>query len=224
MKMQIEAVLFDLGSTLVRTVEPPEIYKRILGIYGVEVSFGEVLKAHRANENEFDFEEMAKSGRDFWIGWNLKILEAVGIREDREFLADKIDELWWENAGLEIYPDVTETLAQLKEKGVKVGVVTNALERDFEEILEKLRLTNCFDVVVGIDTCGGAKPNKKIFLYALDRLRVPAAKTLFIGDSIKYDYEGARGAGLKPLIIDRQGEAPANVDTIRSLTDVLSLI
>ena len=41
---------------------------------------------------------------------------------------------------------------------------------------------------------------------------------------IKHDYEGAKRAGLKPLLIDREGKNPRNVDTIRSLTDVLSLI
>lgn len=88
----------------------------------------------------------------------------------------------------------------------------------------KLKLTNCFDVVVGIDTCNKGKPDREIFLYALDKLCVRPKEALFIGDSVKYDYEGAKEAGLKPLIIDREGKTPPNVDIIRSLTEVLSFL
>lgn len=223
--MRFKAVLFDLGWTLVKILESPEIYKRILETYGVKVSADDVLKAYRANEKESDiFEGMIQLGDDFWIKWNLKLLERLGIQENTEFLAEKIVELWWEYADLEVYPDVMETLVQLKAKGVKIGVVTNGLKSDFQQILGKLRLSDCFEVVVGIDTCKKAKPNREIFFYAVNKLRVRPEETIFVGDSIKQDYEGAVGAGLKPLLIDREGKTPANLDTIRSLTEVLSLI
>jgi len=223
--MRFKAVLFDLGGTLIKTADIPEIYKRILESYGVKVSSDQILKAHRKNEKEIDVVKgQLELGRSFWVKWNLKVLEEIGIQQNREFLAKKIDELWWEYADLEVYSDVMETLAQLRAKGVKTGIVTNGLKSDFQKILEKLKLTNCFDVVVGVDTCNKGKPDREIFLYALDKLRVHPKKALFIGDSIKYDYEAAKGAGLKPLIIDREGKTPPNLDTIRSLTEVLSFI
>lgn len=223
--MPVKAVLFDLGGTLVRTADIPEIYRRILDAIGVKVSPDEVLKAHRANGKEFDpVEGMVEMGRDFWIKWNLKVLERVGIKENREFLARKIDELWWEHANLEVYQDVRATLAQLKAKGIKTGVVTNGLQADYQQILSKLGLTDSFDTVVGIDTCNTAKPDEKIFLYALDKLHVRPEEAIFVGNSVEYDYEGAKEAGLKPLIINRDERTPMNADTIRSLTEVLSLL
>lgn len=223
--MHVKAVLFDLGRTLVKTAYFPKIYKRILQIYGVKVSSEEVLKAHRDNEKEFDVVKgQLQLGKDFWIKWNLRVLESVSIQQNRRLLAKKIDELWWEYADAEVYPDVMETLAQLKAKGVKVGVVTNGLKKDFEQILARLKLTNYFDVVVGIDTCNKGKPDKEIFLYALDKLRVRPEEAVFVGDSLKYDYEGAKKAGLKPLLIDREGKSSENVETIRNLTEVLQLV
>ena len=223
--MRFKAVLFDLGGTLIKTAHIPETYKRILETYGVNVSSDQILKAHRTNEKEIDVVEgQLEFGRDFWIKWNLKVLEEIGIQQNKVFLAKKIDELWWEYADLEIYPDVMETLDLLKAKGLKTGVVTNGLKNDFQEILGKLKLTDCFDIVVGVDTCNKGKPEKEIFLYALDKLRVHPKEALFIGDSIKYDYEGAKRAGLKPLIINREGKTPANVNTIKSLTEVISFI
>ncbi|UCF59328.1 MAG: HAD-IA family hydrolase [Candidatus Bathyarchaeota archaeon] len=220
--MRVKAVLFDLGRTLIKTTYFPEIYKRILQVYGVRVSSEEVLKAHRDNEKELDVVKgQLRFGKDFWIKWNLRVLESIGIQQNRRLLAKKIDELWWEYADAEVYPDVMETLAQLKAKGVKVGVVTNGLKRDFEQILAKLELTNCFDVVIGIDTCNKGKPDKEIFLCALDKLHVRPQETVFVGDSLKYDYEGAKKAGLKPLLIDREGSSSENVETIRNLAGVL---
>lgn len=163
-------------------------------------------------------------GDDYWIRFNLKFLEEIGVQENKEFLARKIFELWWQYADLEVYPDVIETLVQLKARGVKTGVVTNGLKRDYEQILGRVKLSDFFDVVVGIDSCNKAKPDKEIFLHAVNMLDVRPEQTIFIGDSIKLDYEGAKHAGLKPLLIDREGKVSEGIDTIRSLVEVLQYI
>jgi len=222
--MQIKAVLFDLGGTLIKTAEAPEIYRRILEAYGVRTSSNEILKAHKANEEADVVAGQIQLGQEFWTNWNLKVLEKIGIEKDKEFLAKKIDELWWEYADLEIYPDVIPTLTQLKAKGVKTGVITNGLKKDYEQILEKPNLTSYFDIAVGIDTCNRAKPDPEIFLYALKKLHVRPKETIFIGDSLKYDYEGAKRAGLRPMLIDREGKVSSDVEKIKSLTEVLKLL
>ncbi|TET58179.1 HAD family hydrolase [Candidatus Bathyarchaeota archaeon] len=223
--MRVKAVLFDLGGTLIKTAEVPEIYKRILKRFGVNVTSDEILKAHRANEEEFDIAKgQLEFGQDFWIKWNLRVLERIGITENIEYLAQKVDELWWDHADLEVYSDVFPMLAQLRTNGVKLGLVTNGLKRDFEYLLKRMELADCFDVVVGMDTCDKAKPDKEIFLFALNKLGIHPEQALFVGDSVKNDYKGAEGAGMKPLIIDREGKAPSNVDKIESLTALLSLL
>jgi len=223
--MRVKAVLFDLGGTLIKTAEVPEIYRRILKCFGVNVTSDEILKAHRANEEEFDVAKgQLKYGRDFWIRWNLKVLQRIGILKNVKFLAQKIDELWWDHSDLAVYSDVIPTLTQLKADCVKLGVITNGFRRDFEYVLKSLELAEHFDVVVGMDTCNRAKPDKEIFLFALNKLDIHPEEAVFVGNSIKYDYRGAEEAGLKPLIIDREGKIQENVDKIHSLTAVLSLL
>ncbi|NWF86834.1 HAD-IA family hydrolase [Candidatus Bathyarchaeota archaeon] len=218
---KFKVVLFDLGGTLVRTVEVQEIYRRILEVYGVQASSEEIAKAHKENEKEFDVKDMIRWKESFWVKWNARVLEKLGINENKEFLARKIDELWWNYAEVEIYSDVSKTLTQLKDKGVKMGIVTNAFEKDYQQILQKLAWTNYFDVAVGINACNKAKPDKAIFLYAVNKLCVCPEEAIFVGDSVKHDYEGAKKAGLKPLIIDREGKVLADVETIRSLDELL---
>lgn len=216
-----KAVLFDLGGTLIKTVDVPEIFRRILEVYGVNVSVEDVAKAHEENVKKFDIEEMVKLRQDFWVKWNLRILERIGIQGNRDSLARKIDRLWWEYAELEIYSDALETLTQLKRRGIKIGIVTNGFENDYKQILRKLNWTDYFDVVVGIDACKKAKPDREIFLFAINKLHVHPEETIFIGDSLKYDYKGAKKAGLRPLLINREGKTLADVKTITSLTEVL---
>jgi len=216
-----KAVLFDLGGTLVKTVDAPEIYKRILEVYGVKVSVEDIAKAHEENVKEFDIEEMVKLMQDFWVKWNLRFLERIGIQDNRDFLARTLDKLWWEYAELEVYSDVLETLAQLKRRGIKIGIVTNGFENDYRQILRKLNWTDYFDVVVGIDACKKAKPDREIFLFAINKIHVRPEETIFIGDSVKSDYEGSKKAGLRPLLINREGKTLADVKTITSLTEVL---
>jgi len=222
--MQIEAVLFDLGDTLIRTADIPDIYRRISENYGVKLSTDDIREAHRGVEASDAVEGMIASGQEYWVKWNSDVLKRAGIQEKRDFLAKKIDELWWEYADLEVYPDVIDTLTKLRARGVKTGMITNGLKRDYEQILKKLKLTSFFDIVVGIDTLNKAKPGKEIFLHAVNMLNVRPEQAIFIGDSVKYDYEGAKQAGLKPLLIDREGKVPEGIDAVRSLVEVLQYI
>jgi putative hydrolase of the HAD superfamily len=105
-----------------------------------------------------------------------------------------------------------------------VGIVTNAVKKDYDQILQKLAAEHYFDVVVGIDPCNKAKPNKEIFLYALKKLQLKPSEVLFVGDSVERDYEGAERTGLKPLIIDRKGRDLKNADCINSLTEILHYV
>jgi hypothetical protein len=88
-----KAVLFDLGWTLMRTAEPPEIIRRILQAHGVTITLDAVSKVHSENLNQFNAQEMAASGVAYWLKWNLRILDKLGVRENREFLTQRIDEL-----------------------------------------------------------------------------------------------------------------------------------
>jgi|Deesub1362A_J573_1020465.scaffolds.fasta_scaffold00177_60 putative hydrolase of the HAD superfamily len=218
-----KGVLFDLGGTLIKTLEAPKIYHRILKVCGVEASLDKIAKAHKENEKEFKMDDMAKMGTNFWIHWTKKILEKLGITVHKEALARKIDELWWDYAQLDVYPDVPNTLSRLKEMKVRIGIVTNGFKKDYMRIFQVLGWkTETFNVIVGIDDLRKAKPHKEIFLYSVRKLGLHPEEVIFVGDSVKYDYEGARKAGLYALLLNRKGENFSTFETIESLDEVLS--
>jgi len=223
--MALKAVLFDLGLTLTKTASFPEIYRRILARFGVTASLEDIARAQNATEGEFDTATYDESRRkEFWTDYNVSLLEKLGIEEKRVFLAAQIDELWWECSHLQVYPDVEPTLSQLKAKGLKLGLVSNGFKQDLDHILGELGLEKWFDAVVCIDSCNCTKPDKEIFLYALDKLGVKAHEAVFVGDSVLYDYEGAMNAGIKSYLIDREGKISNQYNKIASLTELLNIV
>ena len=223
--MPLKAVLFDLGKTLINTMPFPEIYRRILASFDVNVSIDDIVFAQKETETLFDVSTYDESQRnEFWTIYNVSLLEKLGVKENTVFLAKQIDVLWWTYSDVQIYPDVEPALTMLNDKGLKLGLVSNGFRRDIDYVLEELNLKKWFDVIVCIESCNCAKPDKQIFFYALDKLRADPREAIFVGDSIKQDYEGALNAGIKPILIDREGKFPSQYDKIAHLTELLTRI
>ena len=223
--MPLKAVLFDLGLTLIRTASFPEIYKQILGRFNVTVSLDAIVRAQKETEGEVDTSTYDESRRkEFWTNYNVKLLKKLGVKENTVFVASQIDELWWTCSHVQVYPDVEPTLSGLKAMGLKLGLVSNGFKQDLNHVLDVLKLKRWFDAVVCIDSCSCAKPDKQIFLYALDQLGIEPYEAVFVGDSVAQDYEGALGVGIKPYLIDREEKLPNRYNKVASLTNLLTIL
>jgi putative hydrolase of the HAD superfamily len=223
--MPLKAVLFDLGLTLIHTAPFPEIYRRILANFGVSVSINDIIRAQKVTEIEVDTSTYDESRRkEFWVTYNILLLKRLGIADNLAFLAAKIDELWWSYSDVDVFPDVVFTLSGLRANGLKLGLVSNGFQQDLDYVLRELDLKKWFDSIVCIESCNCAKPDKRIFLYALDKLEIAAKEAVFVGDSVAQDYEGASNVGIRPYLIDREGKMPNGYDRISTLNELLTMI
>ncbi|MCS7120975.1 MAG: HAD family hydrolase [Nitrososphaerota archaeon] len=219
----IEAILFDLGGTLIKTASPHIILEKILAAHGIQSQPERIFKAYEESSLEIKPEEYLLPYEDFWRLFNGRILRKIGVQDDGR-LADAITTEWWDNADLSLYPDVRETLKEIRKLGLKTGIVTNGYSDDITEVLRRTYLDGQFEVLIGADSVGARKPSPAIFLYATDKLRVYPSNVLFVGDDLKMDYNGAEKAGLKPLLIDREGLVRASVRKVSSLREILNHI
>ncbi|MEM2307138.1 MAG: HAD family hydrolase, partial [Candidatus Bathyarchaeia archaeon] len=160
----------------------------------------------------------------FWIKWNRRILEALEIHENTDLLARVLVDEWWDNAGLEPYDDAEEALLGLRGLGLKIGIVTNAFIKDIEEILARVSLPRVFDILVGIDSVGRAKPDPEVFRYAIKLLRIQPNEAVFIGDSLERDYFGALNAGLRAILIDRENSVRGDIVKISNLREIPKIL
>ena len=223
--MALKAVMFDLGLTLIRTASFPEIYRRILARFCVTASLDDIVRAQKETESEFDTSTYDESRRkEFWTNYNVSLLKKMGIKKNMVFVAEQIDALWWECSHVQVYPDVEPTLSGLRAKGLQIGLVSNGFKQDLDHVLGELGLKKWFDAIVCIDSCNCAKPDKQIFLYALDKLGVEPHEAVFVGDSVEQDYDGALDVGIRPYLLDRKGKHPSNYNKIAKLTELLSLV
>ena len=218
---QVKAVLFDLGGTLIKTSEIPCVLERMLKDRGINRSLEEVSQAWRKVDEGLDFRDLTRLLDEFWVRWNVRILRNLRVDSGIRRLAEFIASHWWDYSDVSLFPDAEKMLPLLKERGLKMGVITNGLRSDVDEILPKVGLQGFFDVVVVIDTLRRMKPDVEVFLYALERLGVEASEAVFVGDELEADYTGASGAGLTVFLVDRDGKVEdKGVKRISSLEDL----
>jgi len=123
--------------------------------------------------------------------------------------------------GLALFDDVLPALDLLKLRELTLGVLSN-IDRDMETLSQELGLGPYLDFTVTSGEVGRGKPHPPIFLMALERAGVEPRKALHIGDSYASDVVGARGVGIHPLLLDRDGTQTRVTDCprISSLMEV----
>ena len=110
----------------------------------------------------------------------------------------------------------------------QLGIVSN-FYGNLEAVCESAGLCSFFKVMVDSHCVGAEKPDPAIFRVALERLGGTSEKTVFIGDSLRRDREGARRMGMRfiwvapPGARARQSERQAEpvVTDLRELAKVL---
>ncbi len=220
----VKTVLLDLGGTLIKTTEIPHVMKKILSHRGIDRSLKEIYQAWKRAEKGLNFRDLTKLLDEFWVQWNMRILSNLKVSANTRILAEYIASHWWDFCNVDLYPDAEEILPLLKERGLKIGVVTNGLKSDVDQILPKVGLQKFFDVVVVIDTLRRMKPDPEVFCYALEELDTAATEAIFIGDEVEADYKGAQRSGLTAYIIDRDAKIrDENVNKLFSLDDLFKL-
>jgi putative hydrolase of the HAD superfamily len=132
-------------------------------------------------------------------------LRGAGLPDDEE-TAERL------RAGMEqrravawhLFDDVQPTFAALRERGLRIGVISNT-PVDATILCTELGVCERVDFVVSSCLVGCEKPCQAIFQAALDAADVPAEAALHVGDQPRSDALGAVAAGLHALLLDRRG-------------------
>ncbi len=118
-------------------------------------------------------------------------------------------------------------LAELRQAGHRLGVLTNGLPATQAQKVAVLGVGTLVDAVVYAEACAaGGKPAAACFATVLDRLGVDAAAAVFVGDHPVKDVAGAAAAGMRTIWIDRGTATPPVVPhgIARRLADVPAIV
>ncbi len=135
-------------------------------------------------------------------------------------------------------PGAAPLLWALRQRGLRVGLLSNTQFRSKNHLedLQRDGLTELLDAKVFSVDFGKRKPDPEIFRLALKELRTDPEETVYVGDNIECDVEGARAVGMWTIlvrtrdnvsvtdpgadgIIDELEEIPALIDAFDSKCD-----
>jgi len=143
----------------------------------------------------------------------------------------------WE-VTLKKLPHLDKVLKELKNRGYKLGVVTNTVTSREEHVrmaLRRIGIEEYFDVIVTSVDVGFNKPDKKIFLAALKALKVKPEEAVMVGNRVSADIVGGNRVGMKTILfkwnkryqneITMPEEKPAyTINSLKELPQILAEI
>lgn len=226
----INTVFLDAGNTLL-SMDFPWIKEELENL-GITCEIDELKRAEAAARPVLSSAlERLKSTEDrntslFYMGSILKKLPATsginGKNRDEiihtlviNLLAPGRLKRFWAN----LNPGVGEALDILKYKGIRLAVVSNS-NGMIEEVISGLDIRGYFNHVFDSHIVGYEKPDRRLFMHALEISGAAPESTLHIGDLYHVDVLGAWSAGIHALLLDPFGDWP-DVDCTR-MSDLLS--
>ena len=124
-----------------------------------------------------------------------------------------------------ITEDTVSTLHILRDRGIKLGMITNGPTGWQTRKIDALGIAPLFDTIVISGNEGFEKPDSRIFALALERCGAVAAESMFVGDHPEADIGGAKGAGMIPVWKKMTyWEVPGEVARIEKISEVVGLI
>lgn len=240
----IRAVVFDMGNTLLRYAHPGGGSWRefetpgIRGVYRYLVEQGHPLPS----EEGVFVEEMFARLAEGWAqatggGANLRLPEWIAASVAAHNLA--LDDAALHEAtrhyaralraGVSETPGAAETLAALRARGLRTGMISNTIwpgELHTED-LAALGLLPHLEHLLFSGDFGVWKPHPRVFQHMLELLSVSPAQAVFVGDSPREDVLGAQGVGMRAVWM-RTAEFPLDAvrpdAVIETLPELLPLL
>lgn len=206
----LRAVLFDAAGTLIRLREDVGVtYARRFAAFGASLpparvadAFGRVLRSmppmvfpHATRAATLDLE------KGWWrevVRRTLRAADGTARLRDFDSCFEALFTHYATACAWEPMPDAEAALATLASRGLRLAVVSNFDQR-LPRLLTDLGLGRFFERIVLPADAGAAKPDPRIFEFALAALRVAAREAAYVGDDPADDHAGARAAGLRAV-------------------------
>jgi len=140
-----------------------------------------------------DFWQITGDGLDY--AFDMHGIDNAGLR----------DQLMNAYLKLEPYPEVVETLSQLKAGGMRLGVLSNGSRDMLDAAVNNAGLGKLLDANLSVDDVGIFKPDPRVYQFAVDTLGVDAPAISF-QSSNAWDVAGAASFGFRVAWINRFGQ------------------
>lgn len=200
-RRDIDAVIFDAGGVLL--LPDAESGRAAIATLDCESTPEDWRRAHYATLPLLDDMQTID-----WLAHHRAMAALIGVSDERlDAAAALIEDVMTGTPWVGV-PGAADALRALSGAGYQLAVVSNAWGT-VAQWLEQYGVCSVdggdlpqVAAVIDSHLVGVEKPDPRIFQLAIDVLDVPPERSLYVGDSIRFDVNGAYGAGLHPVHVD----------------------
>lgn len=219
--LSVDAVLLDSGGVLIGPVggrwNPRFDFEEIVARHAPNVKPDQLSIAIAAGD-EFLTEAAVTPSRD---DYHRVVLGALGVNPTPDLLAEL--DGWVDPAKVvEPFPDVIAVLDQLRARGLRLAVVSDAWPT-LPGLHAGVGLGGYFEAYAISAVLGCTKPDPRMFRHASDALGLSPERCLFV-DDWPPNVQAALGLGYQGCVLLRDGSTHADVRSIGSLFGLLDLV
>ncbi len=230
-----QVLMFDVYGTLATWEPSREIVQgRALAKFGINVTKEDIDRGYAIADSFMAQKSLDKPLRlmssrekdDFFAQFEQKVLAGAGIHVDLDLAGRIWNSVATQEYEMAIFDDVLNGLDALRGAGFTVGIVSN-MNVTGAELANNLGLTGHIDFAVTSEEAGSSKPEPRIFEEALRRAGdARPEESIMVGDQPFTDMDGAVGAGMRGVLLDRYDAHP-DYDAhprVRSMDELCSLL
>ena len=232
------AVFFDFGGTLFdyETTAPGErdCLIELAQAAGITAAAQDIRRAYRAALKNVFYQYLPRPyylHRDMFQDALQATAAEFGATFTQEHLARyRANQHQRREQDFQLRNGVAETLSALRQRGLHLGIVSNADNDQFSHLLQLSRLRPCFHSLLTSEDAQSCKPDQAIFLQALTQADCAPSQAYFVGDSLQQDITGANRAGMRSVLIwSRPDTDPPDTPAtprhiIRSIPELLNIV
>ncbi|PLY03059.1 MAG: haloacid dehalogenase type II [Desulfuromonas sp.] len=221
--MGIRACLFDAYGTLFDVHSAVGQYIDLLGRDAAKIS-----ELWRNRQLEYTWlRSLMHKHADFWQVTQDALdfaLDSYGI-DDKELRQKLLDAY----LRLDCYPEVAQTLKDLKDRDVGLAILSNGSPMMLKAAVENAGLKDHFDAILSVEEAGVFKVDPRTYQLGVDYFNVSAAELCFLSSNA-WDVAGAATFGLNVVWVNRFGQKPerlpgepvSEIKTLKELPLLLS--
>jgi putative hydrolase of the HAD superfamily len=133
------------------------------------------------------------------------------------------EELWY------LFDGVEETLQNIKNRNIKLGIMTNGTSEGQRKKLIRFNIEKYFDYIFIEGEVGYGKPDIKIYEYMLQKTKIKENKIIMIGDNLVWDIEPPQRLGIYTIWINTKKAKIEDFNIrpdkiIQKIPDILDII
>jgi putative hydrolase of the HAD superfamily len=212
----VEAVVFDLWDTLVPfgDSEWRQALAELAKEFGADpVAYSNAWSRDRLARDAGQLEDSVRRiYEDLGLPLDYHAMEAILTRRRTAFQTAFVPR-----------DDAVPTLARLRERGLKTGLITNC-SSEIPEMWTASPLAPLVDVCVFSCVEGARKPEPRLYEAAAARLDVDPYACVYVGDGNDDELAGAARVGMRPVLLRTHSERDWDGEAIDSLSEIVELL